>query len=153
MEKKKWDHFPLFVSSREKQVLLVGGGKIATRRLKALLPFSFKIHVVSPTITKEMEEKRDFFSYSERKFEIEDLPGNFLVLACTDDKELNKEIAKLCHEQEIYVSAASSKEDSSFYFPGMYFEDELLFAISSDGKDYHKTAAVLRQKRKDSHED
>ena len=153
MEKKNRDHFPLFVSSKEKHVLLVGGGKIATRRLLALLPFSFTIHIVSPLISEQMKEMKDSFSYFERTFQEEDLAGKFLVLACTDDKELNEKIAKLCHEQGIYVNTASSKEESSFYFPGMYFEDELLFAISSDGKDYHKTAAVLRQKRKEGHED
>lgn len=150
---RSWDHFPLFISSKDKAVLVVGGGKIATRRLKALLPFSFTITVVSPLITEEMKAMRDSFHYLERKFQEEDLTGNFLVLACTDDKELNRTIAQLCHEQGIYVSAASSKEDSSFFFPGMYVEDDLLFALSSDGKDYHKTAKVLKAKRKEIHED
>lgn len=153
MDKQQWDHFPLFISSKGKKVLIVGGGQIATRRLKALLPFSFSITLVSPQLTPELQELKEHFTYLERTFSEEDLHGNFLVLACTQDKAFNLEIAKKAHQLKIYISVASSKEASTFFFPGMYFEDELLFALSSDGKDYHKTAQLLRQKRKDLHED
>lgn len=48
--------FPLFVDISEKKIVVIGGGAIATRRVKTLLPFAPQIVVVAPEVTGELEE-------------------------------------------------------------------------------------------------
>ena len=48
--------FPLFVDISEKKIVVIGGGAIATRRVKTLLSFEPQIVVVAPEVTGELEE-------------------------------------------------------------------------------------------------
>jgi len=94
------EHFPLFISSRGKKVLVVGGGKIATRRILTLTNFEFEITVVAPNITNEIQQLADdgLVTHIQREFRNEDLDGKFLVVAATDKREINKYIGEKAKE-------------------------------------------------------
>ena len=49
-------YFPLFINLKEKEILVFGGGVIATRRVKALLPYEAVIKVVAPEISEELKQ-------------------------------------------------------------------------------------------------
>ena len=48
--------FPMFIDLSDKNIVVVGGGKIATRRVKTLLSFTRNIRVIAPKVTREMME-------------------------------------------------------------------------------------------------
>ena len=54
MEKSPPLYFPLFVDLSEKRILVIGGGKIAQRRIETLLDFAADICVVAPEITDKL---------------------------------------------------------------------------------------------------
>lgn len=120
------EHFPLFISSRGKKVLVVGGGKIATRRILTLTNFEFEITVVAPNITNEIQQLADdgLVTHIQREFRNEDLDGKFLVVAATDKREINKYIGEKAKELGAYVSVADVKEECNFYFPAVIVKDE-----------------------------
>ena len=61
--------FPLFVDISEKKIVVIGGGAIATRRVKTLLPFEPQIVVVAPEVTGELEElEPGFYPYQQRAY-------------------------------------------------------------------------------------
>ena len=96
-------YFPVFIDLSKKQVLVVGAGKIASRRVRTLSSFTGNITVVAPQISQEIRELAVQYpmTLDERSFLPEDLEQKDMVLAATDDDTLNRRIASLCKEKRI----------------------------------------------------
>ena len=135
-------YFPMFVDLSEKPCLIVGGGKVACRKVKVMLDFGAKVRVVAKEISQELRDLERTLADSEgpkpmeikrKSFEEKDCDGMGLVIAATDDKALNHEIARYCKMQGIMVNAVDQKEDCSFIFPSYVKEGNLIAAFSSGG--------------------
>ena len=109
---KSKSFFPLYVNLEGKLAVVVGGGKIATRRVKALSQFTREIRVVSPKVTQELEDlsKAGAVAWINRKCRRSDLSDAYMVIAATDDRRVNDDIYRICKEEGIYVNVASDKE-------------------------------------------
>ena len=150
--KEKKSYFPLFVSLKEKRILLAGAGNIAARRAGVLISFGARLYVVAPEQSKEMEElcekvPSEKLIYRKKCFEERDLEQMDMALAATDNVALNHEIVLLCRKKGILVNNASSKEDCDFFFPAILQEDGLTIGVSSSGNDHKKVAAVCERLR------
>jgi len=137
-------YFPLFLDISDKDILFVGGGQIAARRIQALAPFTQQVTIVAPeadgSILRLTEEGE--VSWIVREFESADLEGRDLVFAATDDAELNAEIAGLCRRRGIAVNVASDKSLCDFYFPGIVRQGETVIGINASGRDHRKARRV-----------
>lgn len=127
------DYFPMFIEIKNKSCLVVGGGGIALHKIKVLKDFGVKIMVVAPMIMPEIQEMKEVIC-CERNFEKKDLKGQVMVIAATDDKELNHQISQACREEKIPVNAVDQPEDCSFIFPAYLKEGKVVAAFSSGGK-------------------
>ena len=137
-------YFPLFVDISEKEILFVGGGKIAARRINALAPFIQRITIVAPEadgsilgLTEDGE-----VSWIMREFEDEDLEDKNIVFAATDNAELNERIAQMCRKKGIPVNVSSDKNLCDFYFPGIVRQGDTVIGITASGKDHAKAKRV-----------
>lgn len=144
------EYFPMFVSSKGKKALVIGGGKIAARRISTLLNFEFEITVVAPSISEEIRQFADdgFITHIHREFVDEDLAGKFLVVAATDKREVNKYIGKKAKELGAYVSVADVKEECNFYFPAVIIKDEVVVGVTGGGKSHKKVKDISNAIRK-----
>ena len=89
-------HFPLFVDLHHQPVLVVGGGQVALRKVKKLLPYGPWITVTAPEICPELMDIPGV-AFRPRRFRLGDLrPRPALVLTATDDPAQNRRIAALC---------------------------------------------------------
>ena len=140
-------YFPLFVDMSGKDILFVGGGSIAARRIGVLQPFVEEITVVAPEADGRILELTEsgFVNWIMRGFDEGDLEGRDIVFAATDDKELNTEIAAKCRERGIIVNVSSDKELCDFYFPGIVRQGETVIGVNASGKD-HKKARRVRER-------
>ena len=140
-------YFPLFVDLSGKDILFVGGGSIAARRIGVLQPFAEEITVVAPEADGSIIELTEsgFVNWIMREFDEGDLEGRDIVFAATDDKELNAEIAAKCRERGILVNVSSDKELCDFYFPGIVRQGETVIGVNASGKD-HKKARRVRER-------
>lgn len=86
--------------------------------------------------------------WNRRRFQEEDLEGAVLVLAATDDKELNSLVAELCRERGIPVNSCSDRTQCDFYFPGIARRENLVIGVTASGKDHRLAATVAGQLRK-----
>lgn len=95
---KTYPYFPLFVDLSEKTVLVVGGGTIAKRRVMTLAEFTPHVVVVAPTVHPDLESlaAQGEIQLFTRKYTPADLEGADLVLAATDEAQLNQEIVRRC---------------------------------------------------------
>ena len=136
--------FPLYVDLEGKLAVIVGGGRVATRRAAALSKFTRKIRVVAPKITPQLEEmvKTGAVAWVNRKCMRTDLSDAYMVLAATNDRRVNDDIYRICKKEGIYVNVASDKEKCDFYFPGIVKYKEMVIGINASGLDHSKARRV-----------
>lgn len=151
----KQAYFPMFVSLAGKKVLIVGGGRVAARRVETLLEFSCDITVVAPQaeerIVRWQEEGR--LTWEQRIFHPEDVNGAFFVIAAADDRTVNDSVAACCREEQIIVNHAGDKAQCDFYFPGIVKKEQVVIGVTASGSDHglvKKITRWLRQQEKKS---
>ena len=138
--------FPLFIDLYSKKVVVVGGGKIAIRRINTLIKFGACVTVVAPEFNQEKVNGN--VEYINRKFNINDLDGAFMVIGATNDRDINHLIYELCKDKNVLYSIADCKEECNFFFPAVCTNDELSIGIVSDGNNHKlvsKTAENIRR--------
>ena len=143
----EWLYFPLFFSLEHKKVLIVGGGKVGTRRAKALLPFCKHITVVSLEFSKELIKivrKENRITLIKAPFRADQLKNPFFVLAATNSESVNEEIVAECRKREIFVNHGGDKAQCDFYFPGIAREGEITVGVTAGGRDHKKAAEVTK---------
>lgn len=137
--------FPIFWDIRNKNIIFIGGGKIASRRLSVMADFECSLTVIAPQITDSIRSlvQSGRVAWRQERFEV--LPAHAdMVLICTDNQQLNHEIWLLCKQKGILVNNCSNHEECDFHFPGIVRRDELTVAVNAGGK-AHKKAAGLRK--------
>lgn len=142
-EKARW--FPQFIDISGKKVLVVGAGKIAFRRISTLRLFDVELTVVAPELSQQvLALEGEGVALRKRAFKEQDLERMDLVLAATDDRNLNKRIGSLCRQRNIPVNVADRKEECDFYFPGIVQEGDLTIGITAGGKNHSLTVKGKR---------
>lgn len=126
-------YFPMFIELNKKPCLVVGGGKVALRKVKVLKDFGAEVTVIAPVILQEIQSMLDV-ACVERPFCAKDARHQELVVAATDDPSLNHRISEICKAAHIPVNAADQQEDCSFIFPAYVKEGEVVAAFSSGGQ-------------------
>ena len=140
--------FPLFVNLENKKIIVVGAGKIATRRIETLLEFVDGFTVIAQEFSEVVLENSDRLLLKKRGFDVRDLQeltSNDIVLALTDDSKLNENIAMYCHEKNIFVNISTNKELCSFYFPAIASHDGIVAGVTANGQN-HKKARFMRER-------
>lgn len=142
-------HFPLFVDCTGKRALVVGGGKIAARRLLSLAKFTFEITVVAPEVRDEIRLLADAgrIDCLCRRFEDADLDGAFLVVAATDDRAVNHRIAALARHRGVWASIADCRGEGSFFFPAIAEGGRVTAGVCGDGTSHHDVSAAAKKIR------
>ncbi len=130
-------YFPMFINLTDSDCLIVGGGKVAYRKIKVLLDFGARVHVVAKDISKEVKllsQEADCLFLEQREFKPSDLDNKCLVVAATTDYTLNSQIASLCNDAKIPVNVVDCSQLCTFIFPSYIKEQDLVGAFSSSGK-------------------
>lgn len=143
-------YFPLFVDLSETDVLVVGAGRIALRRVKTLLDFAGRVTVVAPAVCDELEAlaAAGGIALRRRAFEERDLEGAGLVLAATNDAALNARIARLARTRGIPVNVGSDKSLCDFYFPGVARRGSVVVGVTASGTDHAASRRVTQAVRR-----
>lgn len=140
-------YFPIFINLHDKPVLIVGAGKVASRRARVLASFEAGITVVAPVGTGAMEQlaEEGAVVWQRRRFDPADLAGKQMVIAATNDNCLNERIVNLCRKKKIPVNHAGDKNQCDFYFPGIVKQGSVVAGLCTSGNDPGKTARLTRQ--------
>ena len=136
--------FPIFLDLSGRNVVLVGGGQIAARRIGVLRQFGCRITVISPTLSC----RPDGLTWLERPYTPGDLAGAALAIAATDDRSVNRQVGEEARMLGIPVSVADCEAECSFYFPAICVGEGLVAGVVSEGKDHHRTARAAKAIRK-----
>ena len=136
--------FPLYVDLSDREVVVVGAGDIALRRITALLPFNCRITVTAPEVHDEiiMLHETGKLQLKKKPYDKTDIENVFLVVAATDDRQLNHQIAFDAGEKGLHCSIADCKEECTFYFPAIVPYEGGVIGICGTGEDHHKTKKI-----------
>ncbi|MDN4493730.1 NAD(P)-binding protein [Ureibacillus aquaedulcis] len=126
--------YPIIMNLNNKRVLIVGGGEVATKKMKMLLRQNAQIVVVSPTITPTLYTYfvNGEIRWLKRSFEAADTKGAFLVIAATNNRDVNAMVGESCLENQL-VNIVDSPVDSDFYNMAYLNRGKLKIAISTEG--------------------
>lgn len=169
-------YFPMFISIEDKPCLVVGGGRVALRKARGLLDFGARVTLVAETVCAQAEEtlyaqaapgieslhnsdtadnsglhKTEDIHICLRSFREDDLQEQewALVVAATDDRQVNSGISAYCHKAGIPVNVADCREECTFYFPAYCKDGDTVFGISTSGRS-PSLAKHLREKAEEN---
>ncbi len=117
------------------RALVVGGGKVATRKVMSLAEAEFIVTVVAPEVSAEIR-LAPWVTVVERELDPADLKSEHrwaLVMACTDSREVNREIGRLARLANLPVLVADAQDESTFFMPAVMRDGELAVAVSTGG--------------------
>lgn len=129
------NHLPVFLSVKNRQCLLIGAGKVASRKLRVLLQAEALVTVISPTLCEEIASMKDNagIQFINRDYQQGDITDQTLVFAATDNYELNKQIASDALERNIPCNVVDTPEKGTFIMPSIIDRSPVLAAVSTGG--------------------
>lgn len=128
-------YFPVFFDLSDKRCLVVGGGEVAARKVSLLVRAGAAVVVVSPGLCESLQGRlaSDEIIHEARCFEPVDIRACALVVAATDDQEVNKQVSELAHIRCIPVNVVDQPKLSSFIVPSTIDRSPVQVAVSTGG--------------------
>ena len=143
--------FPVSIDLNNKNVLVIGAGKVALRKIETLLNYNCNITVITKEVLEEkfleLEKDNKIKILKNQEFKEKFLQDIFLVVVATDNEVLNKNISQLCISKNILVNNITSKDDMNVRFASIYEKDDIQIAISANGNP--KKAVEIKNKIKE----
>ncbi len=143
-------YYPIMLNIRGKKCLVVGGGRVALRKIQALLEHGAAIEVTSPSLCPELDQlaKDGVIRTQRRAYKAEDLDGALIAIAATDDTKTNETIAKDARRRGVLVNVVDNLTSSDFIFPSCFKRGDIVIAVTTSGKSpalAHKIRTELEQ--------
>jgi uroporphyrin-III C-methyltransferase/precorrin-2 dehydrogenase/sirohydrochlorin ferrochelatase len=129
------DYFPVFLKVKGRPCLVVGGGKVAARKVLSLLRAGGQVTVVAPQVCDELQAQAgsDAVTLVGREFSAADIEGKVLAIAATDDTAVNRSVYELASGQGIPVNVVDNPELCSFIVPSIVDRSPVQVAVSTGG--------------------
>ena len=129
-------YYPVFLDLKDKYCLVVGGGKVAERKIRTLLECDAKVKIVAKELTSWVDSAvtSGEVKYLGENFEPSQVAGASLVIAATSDRELNRQVAREADRRQIWCNVVDQPEDCSFILPSIVVRGDLTIAISTSGQ-------------------
>jgi precorrin-2 dehydrogenase/sirohydrochlorin ferrochelatase len=127
--------YPIVLRLDGHRALVVGGGKVAARRVGGLLEVGAPVVVVSPRFAPSFHRlvATRGLACVERSYRYEDMAGVGLAIAATDDREVNARVRSDARQAGVPVCVVDDPEHSDFIVPAVGRRGDLVLAISSGG--------------------
>lgn len=115
--------------------IVVGGGKVASRKVTGLLEAGAAVTVISPVLDDAIQHaaSQEQIRWIARPYQEGDLAGAFLVIAATDDAPVNHAVFAEAEGRHILVNVVDDPQHSNFILPAQVRRGDLSIAISTGG--------------------
>jgi len=144
-------YYPIFLNIAGKKCLVVGGGKVALRKVQAFIEHNAAVEVISPVFCPELSKLAEdgVIRVQLRPYKTEDLNSAFVVVAATDDAAVNKRIATEAKQRGVLVNVADSPQNSDFIVPAYFKRGNVIVAVSTSGKSPALACKIRSELEKD----
>lgn len=138
--------FPMFVNLENQNIVVIGAGVVALRKIEQIIKFSPKLTVIAPTIHEEIKRlsQTHVITLLQREYVMEDCENRFLVIGALDDLDEQEKIYSACMHTKTPVNCVDSPALCSFIFPALIVQGDLCVGINTSGK-APAVSSALRQ--------
>ncbi|PWA12205.1 NAD(P)-binding protein [Pueribacillus theae] len=125
---------PMMLSVKGYTVVIVGGGKIATRRILPLLEVEVNVIVISPEVTADIKtwHGQQRLHWKAKCFEPIDIKNAAIVIAATNDPKVNLQVYEASEKHQL-INLADRPNLSNFYVPATFRRGKLILSVSTSG--------------------
>ena len=140
-------YYPIFLDLRGRRVVVVGGGKVAERKVRSLLRAQAAVRIISPKLTPGLARlaSKKKLAFTKRAYRKGDVKRAALAFAATNDPATQRAVRRDAEAAGAFVNLADNLRDSSFVLPASFSQGDLLVAISTCGAS-PALACQLRQR-------
>ncbi len=138
------DYYPVSLNLSGKKAVVVGGGKVAERKVLSLIASGADVTVVSPSLTKGLRKtfSEGRIRYVPRSYRKNDVAGAFLVIAATDSPDTNRRVSK---DAPALVNVVDVPAECNFIAPSVVRRGQLLIAVSTGGASPAFSKAIRKE--------
>jgi siroheme synthase-like protein len=130
------NHYPINLINLEgKRAMVVGGGPVGARKVAGLLAAQISVRVISPAFTPELEHlaQTDQIEVIRRRYQSGDLAGAFMVVAATDNPEVNTLVWQEAHQRGCLINVVDNPARCNFIVPAVVRRGQVTVAVSTGG--------------------
>ena len=127
--------YPVSLVLEGKRAVVVGGGSVATRKVRGLLECEALVTVVAPVASPEVQDLADGVrcTWHAKPYESADLDEADIVFAATDDEDVNRRVYNDATAARLMVNVADRPEVCTFFLPSVLRRGKLSIAVSTEG--------------------
>jgi len=128
-------YYPLNVSLKNKKCVVFGAGAVALRKVKRLLKYGAVVSVIGQKSVSALARLRrnKKIIFKNKKANLKDLKGAFLVVAATNDRKLNALVSAYCLKRNILINVVDSPGECNFTLPAVLRRGNLTISVATDG--------------------
>lgn len=148
--------YPINLNLNDVEITIIGGGEVAYRKCKNFIDFGKRIKVISLDFSDKFEGIKSKIEMIHDTYNEEYIKSSFIVVAATNNKEINKKIGIYCRENGKLVNVVDDINLSNYTVPSYIKRGDLLISISTGGKSPSLSKKIkdeLKEKYDESYEE
>lgn len=128
--------YPVNLNLEGKKCVVVGGGRVAERKVLELLECGAEVTLISPQLVPKLRElsNKRVIQYIKRAYKPGDLKGAYLAIASTNSQGVNRHVGEEARMLGILANIVSSVGLSDFTVPGVLRRGEFMLTVSTSGR-------------------
>jgi precorrin-2 dehydrogenase/sirohydrochlorin ferrochelatase len=144
---KPMKYYPVFLNLKGVKAVVVGGGRVAERKVVTLLKAGALVKIISPTITKALEKykKHGFMIHVKRDYRRGDLNNAFIVIAATSSRQTNNRVEADSKDLPRLINVVDTPLMGNFIVPSIVKRGALTIAISTEGRSPAVSKAIRKE--------
>jgi siroheme synthase-like protein len=129
-------YYPVLLDLKTRKCCVVGGGRVAERKVKTLLKANSSVLVISPVLTEGLKRlaRAKYIVHEKTVYKRSLIKGSFLVIAATDDRIVNERVSRDAQNLGILTNIVDVPSLSNFIVPSVIERNGLILSISTSGK-------------------
>ncbi|NMD71151.1 NAD(P)-binding protein [Bacillus sp. DNRA2] len=126
--------YPVNIRFTDKKIVIIGGGKMAERKIRSFQHSGANLEIVSPTLTETLHKLLldSVFIWKQKYFSKEDIEGAFMVIAATNEPRINQAVKEHASANQL-VCLLDNQDLSDVQFPAIVRRGKLIIATSTSG--------------------
>jgi precorrin-2 dehydrogenase/sirohydrochlorin ferrochelatase len=142
--------YPIMLKMEGREAFVIGGGKVAERKIYGLLNAKAKVTIISPAVTIGLREliKEGKCRWLQKEFEAIDIEKAFIVIAATNDREINLLVYHSLAPHQL-INVVDRPDLSNFHVPSIIRRGKFYITISTSGASPILTKKIKRKLEKE----
>lgn len=136
----KKNYLPISIDISDQKILIIGGGQSALKKIRILQRFDANLEVVAENIIEEILTSG--IPCTQKRYEKSDLKSYFMLYSCTNNEELDTQIAQDGKEAGVLVNIHDNPALCQFVSPAIYKEGNIIVAVSSNAENVYKSIKI-----------